>query len=113
MAHDLAVQTCLNWEPISSTFQKQISNKSLANNPVLTTPLLVGPCLRKDLLNSMLATSCQEGHLDVVRLLVQSYDADAKDCAIHSDEFAVITGLPLYAASQASKDILTQESRKQ
>lgn len=61
----------------------------------------------------MLATSCQEGHLDVVRLLVQSYDADAKDCAIHSDEFAVITGLPLYAASQASKDILTQESRKQ
>ncbi|XP_006810236.1 leucine-rich repeat serine/threonine-protein kinase 1-like, partial [Neolamprologus brichardi] len=60
-----------------------------------------GPCLRKDLLNSMLAASCREGHLDVVRLLVQSYDADAKDCAIHSDEFAVITGLPLYAASQA------------
>nr|XP_024655157.1 leucine-rich repeat serine/threonine-protein kinase 1 [Maylandia zebra] len=63
-----------------------------------------GPCLRKDLLNSMLATSCQEGHLDVVRLLVQSYDADAKDCAIHSDEFAVITGLPLYAASQANNE---------
>ncbi|XP_035769470.1 leucine-rich repeat serine/threonine-protein kinase 1 [Neolamprologus brichardi] len=63
-----------------------------------------GPCLRKDLLNSMLAASCREGHLDVVRLLVQSYDADAKDCAIHSDEFAVITGLPLYAASQANNE---------
>nr|XP_046247302.1 leucine-rich repeat serine/threonine-protein kinase 1 isoform X2 [Scatophagus argus] len=63
-----------------------------------------GPCLRKDLLNWMLATSCQQGHLDVVRLLVHSYDADAKDCAIHSNEFAVITGLPLYAAAQAGNE---------
>ncbi|XP_047437183.1 leucine-rich repeat serine/threonine-protein kinase 1 isoform X2 [Mugil cephalus] len=63
-----------------------------------------GPCLRRDLLNWMLATSCQQGHLDVVRLLVHSYDADAKDCAIHSDEFAVITGLPLYAAAQARSE---------
>ncbi|XP_059205698.1 leucine-rich repeat serine/threonine-protein kinase 1 [Centropristis striata] len=63
-----------------------------------------GPCLRRDLLNWMLATSCQEGHLDVVRLLVHSYDADAKDCAIHSDEFAVITGLPLYAAARADNE---------
>lgn len=51
----------------------------------------------------MLATSCQQGHLDVVRLLVLSYDADVKDCAIHSDEFAVITGLPLYAAARAGR----------
>uniref|UniRef100_A0A3Q1I1B7 non-specific serine/threonine protein kinase n=1 Tax=Acanthochromis polyacanthus TaxID=80966 RepID=A0A3Q1I1B7_9TELE len=63
-----------------------------------------GPCLKRDLLNWMLATSCQQGHLDVVRLLVQSYDADAKDCSIHSDEFAVITGLPLYAAAQANNE---------
>ncbi|XP_074480599.1 leucine-rich repeat serine/threonine-protein kinase 1 isoform X2 [Sebastes fasciatus] len=63
-----------------------------------------GPCLRRDLLNWMLATSCQQGHLDVVRLLVHSYDADAKDCAIHSDEFAVITGLPLYAAARAGNE---------
>ncbi|XP_049417413.1 leucine-rich repeat serine/threonine-protein kinase 1 isoform X1 [Epinephelus fuscoguttatus] len=63
-----------------------------------------GPCLRRDLLNWMLATSCQQGHLDVVQLLVHGYDADAKDCAIHSDEFAVITGLPLYAAARAGNE---------
>lgn len=54
----------------------------------------------------MLATSCQQGHLEVVRLLVHSYNADAKDCAIHSDEFAVISGLPLYAAAEAGRDTL-------
>ncbi|XP_036442121.1 leucine-rich repeat serine/threonine-protein kinase 1 [Colossoma macropomum] len=59
------------------------------------------PCIRKDLLNWMLATACQQGHLEVVKLLVLSYQADAEDCAIHSDEFAVITGLPLYAAARA------------
>ncbi|KAM9317959.1 leucine-rich repeat serine/threonine-protein kinase 1 [Pholidichthys leucotaenia] len=63
-----------------------------------------GPCLRRDLLNWMLATSCQQGHLDVVCLLVHSYDADARDCAIHSDEFAVITGLPLYAAAESGNE---------
>uniref|UniRef100_A0A3Q0QPY8 non-specific serine/threonine protein kinase n=1 Tax=Amphilophus citrinellus TaxID=61819 RepID=A0A3Q0QPY8_AMPCI len=63
-----------------------------------------GPSLRRDLLNWMLAKSCQQGHLDVVHLLVHSYDADAKDFAIHSDEFAVITGQPLYAAAQANNE---------
>uniref|UniRef100_A0A3B4UE03 non-specific serine/threonine protein kinase n=2 Tax=Seriola dumerili TaxID=41447 RepID=A0A3B4UE03_SERDU len=63
-----------------------------------------GPCLRRDLLNWMLATSCQQGHLDVVRLLVHGYDADAKDCAIHSDEFPVVSGLPLYAAAQSGNE---------
>ncbi|XP_069567536.1 leucine-rich repeat serine/threonine-protein kinase 1 [Brachyistius frenatus] len=63
-----------------------------------------GPCLRRDMLNWMLATSCQQGHLDVVRLLVHDYGADAKDCAIHSGEFAVITGLPLYAAAKESNE---------
>ncbi|XP_024859338.2 leucine-rich repeat serine/threonine-protein kinase 1-like [Kryptolebias marmoratus] len=52
----------------------------------------------------MLATSCQQGHLDVVRLLVWDYDADVKDFAVHSDEFAVITGQPLYAAAQAGNE---------
>lgn len=59
------------------------------------------PCIRKDLLNWMLATACQQGHLEVVKLLVLNYQADAEDCALHSDEFAVITGLPLYAAARA------------
>ncbi|KAK2919616.1 leucine-rich repeat serine/threonine-protein kinase 1 isoform X1 [Channa argus] len=67
-----------------------------------------GPCLRRDLLNWMLATSCQQGHLNVVQLLVNSYDADAKDCAVHSDEFAIITGLPLYAAAQAGNVDIAQ-----
>ncbi|XP_041840522.1 leucine-rich repeat serine/threonine-protein kinase 1 isoform X2 [Melanotaenia boesemani] len=60
------------------------------------------PTLRRDFLNCMLATSCQQGHLDVVRLLVHDYEADVKDFAIHCDDFAVINGLPLYAAAQAS-----------
>lgn len=68
---------------------------------------LSGPCLRRDLLNWMLATSCQQGHLDVVQLLVHSYDADVRDCAIHSDEFAIITGLPLYAAARAGRETHT------
>ncbi|XP_016307789.1 leucine-rich repeat serine/threonine-protein kinase 1-like [Sinocyclocheilus anshuiensis] len=60
------------------------------------------PCVRKDLLNWMLATACQQGHLEVVKLLVHTYNADAEDCAVHSGEFAIITGLPLYAAAQAA-----------
>uniref|UniRef100_A0A671KYY5 non-specific serine/threonine protein kinase n=1 Tax=Sinocyclocheilus anshuiensis TaxID=1608454 RepID=A0A671KYY5_9TELE len=59
------------------------------------------PCVRKDLLNWMLSTACQQGHLEVVKLLVHTYNADAEDCAVHSGEFAIITGLPLYAAAQA------------
>ncbi|TWW67041.1 Leucine-rich repeat serine/threonine-protein kinase 1 [Takifugu flavidus] len=67
-----------------------------------------GPCLRMDLLNWMLATSCQQGHMDVVRLLVHSYHANVRDCAIHSDDFAVISGLPLYAAAQAGNEDVAQ-----
>ncbi|XP_063044904.1 leucine-rich repeat serine/threonine-protein kinase 1 isoform X2 [Engraulis encrasicolus] len=58
-------------------------------------------CLRKELLNWMLATACQQGQLEVVRLLVLGYQADAEDCAIRHNDFAVITGLPLYAAARA------------
>ncbi|KAI7813751.1 leucine-rich repeat serine/threonine-protein kinase 1 isoform X1 [Triplophysa rosa] len=59
------------------------------------------PCVRKELLNWMLATACQRGHMEVVKMLVESYNADADDCAVHSGEFAIITGLPLYAAARA------------
>uniref|UniRef100_A0A3Q2CNU6 non-specific serine/threonine protein kinase n=1 Tax=Cyprinodon variegatus TaxID=28743 RepID=A0A3Q2CNU6_CYPVA len=61
-------------------------------------------CLKRDLVNCLLATACQQGHLEVVRLLVHSYEADVKDFAIHSNEFAVLCGLPLYAAAQASNE---------
>ncbi|XP_014858767.1 PREDICTED: leucine-rich repeat serine/threonine-protein kinase 1 [Poecilia mexicana] len=63
-----------------------------------------GVSLKRDLVNCLLATACQQGHLDVVRLLVHCYNADVKDFAIHSDEFAVLCGLPLYAAAQASNE---------
>ncbi|XP_054625561.1 leucine-rich repeat serine/threonine-protein kinase 1 isoform X3 [Dunckerocampus dactyliophorus] len=62
------------------------------------------PGVRSELLSWMLATSCQQAHLDVVRLLVNRYGADTKDCAVHSDDFAVISGLPLYAAAQAGSE---------
>ncbi|MED6240441.1 hypothetical protein ATANTOWER_021190, partial [Ataeniobius toweri] len=65
-----------------------------------------GVCLKRDLVNCLLVTACQQGHLDVVHLLVHSYNAHVKDFAIHSDEFAVLCGLPLYAAAQASKKAL-------
>jgi hypothetical protein len=64
---------------------------------------LSGPCVHRDLLNWMLVSACQQGHLEVVRMLVQGYHADAEDCAIHQEEFAVITGLPLYAAARAGR----------
>lgn len=73
---------------------------------------LPGPCLRRDLLNWMLATSCQQGHVDVVRVLVHSYNADVKDCAIHSNEFAIITGLPLYAAARAGREPLVHSRQR-
>ncbi|XP_045065895.1 leucine-rich repeat serine/threonine-protein kinase 1-like [Coregonus clupeaformis] len=63
-----------------------------------------GPCVHRDLLNWMLVSACQQGHLEVVRMLVQGYHADAEDCAIHNEEFAVITGLPLYAAARAGNE---------
>ncbi|XP_061560358.1 leucine-rich repeat serine/threonine-protein kinase 1 isoform X2 [Phycodurus eques] len=62
---------------------------------------------RRDLLNLLLSTSCQRGHVDSVRLLVQDYGADAKDSnASHSDRFTVISALPLYAAAQAGSEEL-------
>uniref|UniRef100_A0A674AEA6 non-specific serine/threonine protein kinase n=1 Tax=Salmo trutta TaxID=8032 RepID=A0A674AEA6_SALTR len=67
-----------------------------------------GPCVHRDLLNWMLVSACQQGHLEVVRMLVQDYHADAEDCAIHQEEFAVITGLPLYAAARAGRQQDTQ-----
>ncbi|XP_015198818.2 leucine-rich repeat serine/threonine-protein kinase 1 isoform X2 [Lepisosteus oculatus] len=63
-----------------------------------------GPCVQKDLLNWMLATACQQGHLEVVKLLVLTYQADAENCAIRTHDFAVITGLPLYAAARAGNE---------
>ncbi|XP_024117548.1 leucine-rich repeat serine/threonine-protein kinase 1 isoform X3 [Oryzias melastigma] len=53
------------------------------------------------LLRRSLLAACQQGHMDVVRLLVHRYGADVQDCNSHNQEFAVISKLPLYAAAQA------------
>ncbi|XP_067105188.1 leucine-rich repeat serine/threonine-protein kinase 1 isoform X1 [Osmerus mordax] len=93
--------------PLEPTEHHPAIQAAQHGHPCLVRELLdsvPGPCLRRDLLNWMLATACQQGHLEVVRLLVQDYHADADDCAIHSDEFAVITGLPLYAAARAGNE---------
>ncbi|XP_054590342.2 leucine-rich repeat serine/threonine-protein kinase 1 isoform X2 [Nothobranchius furzeri] len=63
-----------------------------------------GVCLKRDFVNCLLITSCQRGHLDVVRLLVHGYNADVRDFATHDNEFAVITRQPLYAAAKASNE---------
>ncbi|XP_038602280.1 leucine-rich repeat serine/threonine-protein kinase 1 isoform X2 [Tachyglossus aculeatus] len=65
---------------------------------------LLDPCSSQRLLNWMLAIACQQGHLDVVRLLVLSYSADPETCAVRKNEFPVILRLPLYAAIKADNE---------
>lgn len=63
------------------------------------------------LLRRSLLAACQQGHMDVVRLLVHRYGADVQDCNSHNQEFAVISKLPLYAAAQAGKRSPQEGSR--
>ncbi|XP_041074773.1 leucine-rich repeat serine/threonine-protein kinase 1-like isoform X1 [Polyodon spathula] len=65
---------------------------------------LPGSGIYKELLNWMLAKACQQGHLAIVKLLVLNYKADTENCAIRSNDFAVITGVPLYAAAKAGNE---------
>uniref|UniRef100_A0A3P9J7W9 non-specific serine/threonine protein kinase n=1 Tax=Oryzias latipes TaxID=8090 RepID=A0A3P9J7W9_ORYLA len=53
------------------------------------------------LLRCSLLAACQQGHMDVVQLLVRGYGVDVQDCNSNNEEFAVISKLPLYAAAQA------------
>ncbi|KAH0620056.1 hypothetical protein JD844_014594 [Phrynosoma platyrhinos] len=50
------------------------------------------------LLNWMLAIACQQGHLELVKLLVLTYKADPDSCAVRKNEFPALIRLPLYAA---------------
>jgi len=63
--------------------------------------LLIGPNTCQQLLNWMLAIACQQGHLDIVKLLVRAYSADPESCAVRRNEFPVLIRLPLYAAIKA------------
>ncbi|XP_064422034.1 leucine-rich repeat serine/threonine-protein kinase 1 [Latimeria chalumnae] len=60
--------------------------------------------ISKELLNWMLAVACQQGHLDLVKLLVLTYKADPESCAVRKNDFPVITGLPLYAAVKTGNE---------
>lgn len=62
---------------------------------------LVGPNTCQQLLNWMLAIACQQGHLDIVKLLIRAYSADPESCAVRRNEFPVLIRLPLYAAIKA------------
>ncbi|XP_053573569.1 leucine-rich repeat serine/threonine-protein kinase 1 [Bombina bombina] len=67
---------------------------------------LPDPSSHKSLLNWMLVTSCEQGHLSLVKLLVLTYNADADCFAVRNNEFPVLKKLPLYAAVMAGhKDI--------
>ncbi|XP_056135379.1 leucine-rich repeat serine/threonine-protein kinase 1 [Lampris incognitus] len=63
-----------------------------------------GPNLGRGLLNNMLVMACQRGHLEVVTLLVQGYQADVRVYAVKNHEFDEITGLPIYAAAQSGNE---------
>lgn len=65
---------------------------------------LRGPNTCQQLLNWMLAIACQQGHLDIVKLLVRAYSADPESCAVRRNEFPVLIRLPLYAAIKAGNE---------
>ncbi|NWV36007.1 LRRK1 kinase, partial [Grantiella picta] len=65
---------------------------------------LVGPNTCQQLLNWMLAIACQQGHLDIVKLLIRAYSADPESCAVRKNEFPVLIRLPLYAAIKAGNE---------
>ncbi|OXB68958.1 hypothetical protein ASZ78_003427 [Callipepla squamata] len=65
---------------------------------------LRGPNTCQQLLNWMLAIACQQGHLDIVKLLIRAYSADPESCAVRRNEFPVLIRLPLYAAIKAGNE---------
>ncbi|GAB1292192.1 Leucine-rich repeat serine/threonine-protein kinase 1 [Apodemus speciosus] len=67
-------------------------------------PAPPGPCTHQRLLNWMLALACQQGHLEVVKLLVLTHGADPENYAVRKNEFPVIVRLPLYAAIKAGNE---------
>nr|XP_060611914.1 leucine-rich repeat serine/threonine-protein kinase 1 [Anolis sagrei ordinatus] len=60
------------------------------------------------LLNWVLAIACQQGHLEIVKLLVLTYKADPDSYAVRRNEFPTLIRLPLYAAIKAGyEDVAT------
>lgn len=65
---------------------------------------LPGPCSHHRLLSWMLVLACQRGHLEVVKLLVQTHGADPESYAMRKNEFPSIEHQPLYAAVKSGNE---------
>ncbi|KAM9311121.1 leucine-rich repeat serine/threonine-protein kinase 1 [Gastrophryne carolinensis] len=65
-------------------------------------------CSHKPLLNWMLVTCCEQGHLSLVKLLLLTYRADPDCYAMKSNEFPVLRKLPLYAAIMAGHEDIAE-----
>ncbi|XP_068131196.1 leucine-rich repeat serine/threonine-protein kinase 1 isoform X2 [Hyperolius riggenbachi] len=61
-------------------------------------------CSHKPLLNWLLVTCCEQGHLSLVKLLVLTYHADPDCYAMKNNEFPVLRKLPLYATIMAGHE---------
>lgn len=63
-------------------------------------------CSHKPLLNWLLVTCCEQGHLSLVKLLVLTYHADPDCYAMRNNEFPVLRKLPLYASIMAGTECI-------
>ncbi|XP_053320757.1 leucine-rich repeat serine/threonine-protein kinase 1 isoform X2 [Spea bombifrons] len=62
----------------------------------------------KPLLNWMLVTACEQGHMGLVKLLVLTYCADPDCYALRNNEFPVLKKLPLYATIMAGHEDIAE-----
>ncbi|KAM8973798.1 leucine-rich repeat serine/threonine-protein kinase 1 isoform 2-T2 [Pelodytes ibericus] len=62
----------------------------------------------KPLLNWMLVTACEQGHLSLVKLLVLTYNADPDCYAMRNNEFPILKKLPLYATIMAGHEDIAE-----
>lgn len=65
-------------------------------------------CSHKPLLNWLLVTCCEQGHLSLVKLLVLTYHADPDCYAMRNNEFPVLRKLPLYASIMAGHEDIAE-----
>ncbi|CAJ0964369.1 unnamed protein product [Ranitomeya imitator] len=64
---------------------------------ILLLDSLPDACSHKPLLNWLLVSCCEQGHLSLVKLLILTYHADPDCYATRNNEFPVLRKLPLYA----------------
>ncbi|KAG8575091.1 hypothetical protein GDO81_009439 [Engystomops pustulosus] len=62
----------------------------------------------KPLLNWLLVTCCEQGHLGLVKLLILTYHAEPDCYATRNNEFPVLRKLPLYATCMAGHEDIAE-----